>query len=297
MSAWTLAGTVTGPAKGSGLTVETPAGALVLDLETRLPAGSRLHLELLIPTRDAPASAPAGLVHRWPALEESLRVLGEGMAPAQPETPPLERIPRPGPRLTSGILFFLSALGAGDLSAWLGKTAAEALKARSRGDLIRQLGQDLTQLGRLSDAAGGDWRFLPFPLFDGQQVQQLRLLPFPLFDGQQVQQLRLFLRRDRGRDEAENADDGGEAATRFVVEVELVRLGDMQLDGLVRAHRFDLILRTRTALPRAMRDDIAAIFRDANEIAGHRGRIAFQASSDWTFIPLDVKAAAPGLIV
>ena len=281
MSAWTLAGTVTGPAKGSGLTVETPAGTLVLNLETRLSAGSRLRLELPIPTRDAPASAPAGLVHRWPALEESLRVLGEGMAPAQPETPPLERIPRPGPRLTSGILFFLNALGAGDLSAWLGKTAAEALKARSRGDLIRQLGQDLTQLGRLSDAAGGDWRFLPFPLFDGQQVQQLRL----------------FLRRDRGRDEAENADDGGEAATRFVVEVELVRLGDMQLDGLVRAHRFDLILRTRAALPRAMRDDIAAIFRDANEIAGHRGRIAFQASSDWTFIPLDVKAAAPDLVV
>ena len=277
-AALTLSGVVTGVAAGGGNLLETPVGTLVLDLKAPLPAGSRLQFELPIPPAHAASTAPgpATLVHGWPALEDSLRVLAE--LGGQADSPSLRHVPQPGPRLASGILFFLNAIGAGDLAGWLGKKTIEVLNANARGGLTRQLGQDFAQLGRLSDAAGSDWRFVPIPLYDGQQVQQIRLF--------------LRHRRDQG-----DAPDGSDEATRFIVEVELIRLGDMQLDGLVRQHRFDLILRTRRALPGTMRNDIKVIFHDANEIAGHRGGIAFQASGDWEFLPLDAKAAAPDLVI
>ena len=121
------------------------------------------------------------------------------------------------------------------------------------------------------------------------------LLPIPFFDGQQIQQLRLFLRRDSGGG-ASGGD--GEEATRFVLEVSLTRLGDLQLDGLVRGKRFDLILRTREGLPDAMRGDILQIFQDANEVAGYKGALTFQSSRDWSLIPLETSNSEhAGLVV
>ena len=47
-----------------------------------------------------------------------------------------------------------------------------------------------------------------------------------------------------------------------------------------------------------VREDITTIFTEANEIGGYRGQIAFQASDDWDFLPLDGKTAAePALVV
>ena len=66
----------------------------------------------------------------------------------------------------------------------------------------------------------------------------------------------------------------------------------MQLDGLVRDRRFDLILRTRHPLSDEMRRDIAEIFGDANGAAGHQGQISFQASGDWSVVPLESSGEA-----
>ena len=55
------------------------------------------------------------------------------------------------------------------------------------------------------------------------------------------------------------------------------------------AERFDLILRSRQPLAEAMRRDITEIFEEANAIVGGTGQILFQASADWSPMPL-----APG---
>ena len=124
-----------------------------------------------------------------------------------------------------------------------------------------------------------DWRFLPIPLHDGQQVQQLRL----------------FLRRRQKRQDGGDGDRG--EATRFIVEVKLSRVGDLQLDGLVREKRFDLMLRTRKALPPAMRHRIIEIFETAKGAAGYLGNVGFQASDDWTPMPLADGATGPQSLV
>ncbi|MCH8835756.1 MAG: hypothetical protein IH925_07395 [Proteobacteria bacterium] len=65
-----------------------------------------------------------------------------------------------------------------------------------------------------------------------------------------------------------------------MIDVELERFGHLQLDGLVRARnkRLDLIVRTASPLPRQMHDDIRRIFRDATELTGIKGVVAFQAA-------------------
>ncbi len=172
-------------------------------------------------------------------------------------------------------MFFLSALSGGNVARWIGNQAIQALKNAGRDPLLSRLGQDFGQLGRLADNEGGDWRLFFIPLHDGDQLQQLRL----------------FLRHGWGdRDGGPGQDD--EDQTRFVVEVEMSRLGDLQLDGLVREKRLDLILRSRAPLPDFMRRDITQIFHEANEITGNRGSIGFQSSHEWKAMPIEAPQAA-----
>lgn len=271
--------------------VQTPLGTLTLDASAPLPPGSRIVFEVL--NRDAPRPAaqshgpasalPATLAHRWPALEEALRVSQDAAAlPAGPASPPpLDAVAQPGPRLASGLLFFLSALSAGDLGRWLGGQTLQALRNTGREDLALRLSQDFHQLARMAEAPSGEWRLMAMPVLDGHQVQQIRL----------------WLRQHRDR-ERRKAQDRDREATRFILEVELSELGDLQLDGLVRGKRFDLMLRSRRGLPSDMRREIARIFDEANAIGGYSGSVGFQASNDWRFLSLDrFDDDAPTLVV
>jgi hypothetical protein len=160
--------------------LSTPLGTLTLEIQAPLPIGSRLTLALPAEAVPQPAGAswaPAALgtlAHTWPALEETLQTLREIGAPGAGAPAASEMVPRPGPRLTSGLLFFLAALG-GDVGRWLGNQAMQALKSAGRETLLTRLGQDFGQLSRLAESPGGDWRLFFIPLLDGDQVQQLRL--------------------------------------------------------------------------------------------------------------------------
>lgn len=283
-----LPGLLAGATRSGQPLVQTAVGLLKLSLPTTLPKGTQLVFELEAVTlaaraaeTDLVAPRPATLIYSWPALDEALTLLQQldGTAANQALLAG-SNVPRPGARLASTILFFLQALGRGDLNAWLGQQAAEALGRAGRSDLLSRMGQDLAQLNRLSDNAGPEWRFLPFPLFDGSPVQPLRL----------------FVRSRRGR--GGEGPEESEEPTRFILEVELSHFGGLQLDGLVRDRRFDLVLRTRKPLSEVMRRDIAVIFGHANELSGTQGQIVFQASPEWSFMPLKQPVAeAAGLVV
>jgi hypothetical protein len=298
-----IAGLVIGSAAKGQPLVETPLGTLTLNLDAGagggLPQGTRLLLQLaaadLIGGRGralpgaAHASAQGGagataLAYTWPALAEALEVLAGPEGGAAHGALSSRAVPQPGPRLASTILFFLQALGGGQLAAWLGGQAAEVLQRDGRGALLERLAQDFKQLGRLAETTSGEWRLLPFPFYDGSQLHQLRL----------------FLRhgpkgRGPGRESGAGED---EEATRFILDVDNSRFGELQLDGLVRSRRFDLILRSRAPLPKAMRRDIATIFDQTNGAVGSAGQIGFQASRDWQAMALAETAhAAPELLV
>lgn len=274
-------GVVAGTSAQGRPLLQTPVGLLAIQVRAPLPIGAQFTIELLSPHQSpltiGARPEPIPLTQTWPYLEEALQLLPENAAPATTAGGTASaaapgQIPRPGPNLTSSVLFFLSALSGGNAGTWLQglltSRGRESIEGQGRGDLLTRLMQDFTQLGRLTDVAGPDWRFVPIPLYDGNQLHQLRL----------------FLRQHRKPPDDER-DDRAEA-TRFIVEVRLSQLGDLQLDGLIKQKRFDLMLRTRQALPPSMRQRITEIFGSANSAAGYLGNVGFQASEDWVPMPL-----------
>ena len=117
-----------------------------------------------------------------------------------------------------------------------------------------------------TDAAGNEWRGFYIPLFDGRDLQQIRL----------------FM-----RDPAEEGEGGKEGASghRFLIDLDLSRLGALQLDGLARKERLDLIVRTHRALPRDIKADIARLFTETAERVGLKGQVSFQATPHFPPLP------------
>ncbi len=266
--------------QGSGsnhIRLQTPAGALTLRSDVSLPPGTKLTLQvlglpgtILPPTiADQAARQITALAHGWPALEESLAIL----TTAAPEATAhflASKLPQPGARLTSGIIFFLSAMRGGQLQDWLGADLVRTLNEQQRSALIGRLADDFTQLAHLAtEPASSEWR--------------TALLPF-LHEGV-FQQLRIYL-RDRG-DGQSSSDEDDDHGTRFVVEAELSQIGALQLDGLIRQQRFDLIVRSQRALPTTMCNGICDIFKNSGAEANFTGNISFQVEPDFHVAPLE----------
>jgi hypothetical protein len=103
----------------------------------------------------------------------------------------------------------------------------------------------------------------------------------PLINGTALQAVRLYLRRNSGGNT--RPEDG----TRFVLDVEMSRLGALQLDGLVRHKHLDLMLRSQIEIAPALRQEITAVFRDTTTAAGFVGDIAFATTARFSVAPLD----------
>lgn len=249
---------------GSGPAIlHTAMGAITLKAPVDLPTGASLALEVLVPGSGKTALPPVSFATPWPSADAVEEALLGGLPSAQAEV--LQRaLPQVGPRLSSGILFFLSAINQGSPLAWLAGPAA-ALERGERGEFLDRLGRELAGLSRSVETASGEWRLLQLPVWSDEGLRELRL----------------FLRQQAGGG-GQQDDEAGDKATRFVLELELKHHGDLQLDGLVRAQQFDLILRSRRRLSAVMRGDLLALFEEANAIAGYRGQLVFQASPDWT---------------
>ncbi|MEK7244470.1 MAG: hypothetical protein AAB223_00435, partial [Pseudomonadota bacterium] len=210
-----LAATVVSSTPGNTI-VETEAGPMLLATAEALPKGLRLTLELAGPPRPPLAgtgdrASPLG-ARGWPALEDTVILLKR-------EAPELHRVligtqlARPDSTLAAGIVTFLAALKAGNITAWLGEDTVRLL-TRSRPDFLRRLNEDFRELARVADDPGaGDWRIAMVP-FNAQTA---------------IEQLRILTRRGN----RDNPDGGGDS-TRFVVDVTLSQLGRIQIDGLVR---------------------------------------------------------------
>jgi hypothetical protein len=281
-----LSGTVVGSGPTGQPVVQTPAGLIAFATRAPLPSGTAITFQLTsaptVPVVVAAPAAPEPLLTRdWPALNEALRALADA-DPAQRQHIVNTVLPRADSGLAAGILMFLAALKAGEVGSWLGEGPVRALQ-RAKPELVDKLDGDFRQLSRLAgDSGTGDWRVALIPVNVQSEIQQVRLL----------------LRRQGGEETGKGQAGAG---TRFVIDVNLSRLGRLQLDGLVRdkGKRMDLIVRTREPLPQLMREDIHRLFAEANATTGIGGSIAFQAApTGFVEIPAEsVVQGHVGLIV
>lgn len=275
--------------EGDGATIlQTPVGTLKSYLPQKLPVGTAVRLDLqVMPTQSQPTTGipmpvdaqttVTTLAQQWPALDETLKLFPSTHESARPL---MQAMPEIGPKLTSGLLFFIAAVKTGDLRQWLGNRAVAALEARSP-DLAARLKGDMAQLQTL--------------LVDSP-LQQWNSAMIPMLYQGQLEHARLFIRDDHEGDGANKKKGGGEQ--RFIVEVDTSHLGEVQFDGFVRAgekaKQFDLIVRSGTALPAELQQQVRGTFETAMATTGMKGYLAFQQGSQHFVRPMATGNTASG---
>jgi hypothetical protein len=268
-----LSGTVASGGTGGQTVVQTHAGPVALAIQTQLPAGTRVVLEVVdLPKPHVTPELSAmvrrvgeGILHsqQWPALDDAAETLSQ-LQPSVAQQLTAAVLPRADAALAANLLFFLFALRGGELRQWMGDAPTRALE-RLKPALLGRLRDDFSGISKLAEEPPrGDARVLPFPLVHGAEIEQARLL--------------LQRREEDEKDEDDDKRPG--PGTRFVVDVTLSRLGRLQLDGFVQdeTKRFDLIIRSDRKLAPDVQNGIREIFEGAGEISGAKGGLAFQAA-------------------
>lgn len=273
-----LTGQVTGTASNGAVMVQTSAGEMQLNVRANLPVGSTITLEILAslpPRPDAggivlagPTPSPLGLplstpAMGWSALTESLQLL-QRIDP-QAATQLANAIPDGGPRTAAAAMAFAQAMRTGDARQWPGDSALRGLeRASPRGaQLAAQIAGEVSELARRSSDAGGEWRTLPMPWNAEGQIERIAMIT----------------RREGAGDEDDDKKKGGKGkGTRFLVNLNLSRLGEMQLDGMFNkaTRALEMMIRTKTPLPDDMRQDLAGLFANSNAAMGLKGGLSFQ---------------------
>lgn len=206
----------------------------------------------------------------WPALQEAL----DGMAATAPEMAAQMQntIPTASPKLAPTALFFLAALKIGMAESWLGPQVLQTLRDTGKSNLAERLTGDFGKISaQAKDILGGEWKGISMPL---------------LHEGE-ISQMQFYIRRQHDEREQEKDDGTRTAPTRFILNLHLSRMGDMQLDGLLRKKNFDLILRSAEALPLTMRQELMQSFAKGLAQAEMQGGISFQTrQQSWVTIDL-----------
>ncbi len=263
---------------GAPTRILTSIGTIGVDGLTSLPARASVVLQLIqaFPPDDVAERLPASLSFeeisrgQWPGLEDAVSTLLSGHGTQIPD----RVLPAPGPRLAGLMLLFITALRGGDATGWLGEDGQNIL-AQTK-PVLQRLRDDFSRFGQfLTETQPDDWRFFVLPVYDGRDHHLMHW-------------------RVRRHREQANQEDQESQHTRFVVDLKLSQLGDMQFDGFLKERQFDLVIRTRQTLLQTMQRDIRNLYLNAQQIAGFHGEILFQVREQFIQPMRDEKQTSGG---
>lgn len=160
-------------------------------------------------------------------------------------------------QMGASVLFFLAALRSGDLQSWLGERTVDAVRRAGKGGLIDKMSASMETLrSALTDRANSEWRtyVLPFQFHHDLKPVTIHIKP----------------------DEPGNQQKDQQKGQRFVVDITLNRMGNVQLDMLYRPGVLDTILRTEFPLSRPMADVLAEKYTHAMVHANLTGQLFYQ---------------------
>ena len=282
-----LAGRAAAGRQPGEVMIETGLGTLALPLPaTSIPAGSAVQLKIVAVAR--PLAAPAthaatpeppvhpGALSHGPATPPAQTILQEALAVLTTMQPALAEITQtllilpPGDRLAALIFRFLAGPRAEISRRWTESPARAALDAIDRSDLRERLDSDAQVIGtEVPPSQHGDWTVTVLPYLGASSVRLARLYR-------------------RSADVGIEGDGSKSESTgqRFVIELELQRLGQLQFDGFIRDRRFDLALRTAQPLEPALQSSIYGVFREAIGISGYAGELVFGKVGRFPLLPI-----------
>ena len=276
-----LAGRALPTSSDSETLVDTAVGTLSIPVQDAPPsvgAAIQLKITAVAPpvTLEKPVAVKAPIEDApptQPLLQDVAQVLAP-VVPALAQQIQTQLSLPPNDQLAALILNFLGGLKAGSPpSRWPDPPTRKALVDAGRSDLATRLDTEASQIGQTRPAPPGDWSITILPYLGLATTKPMRLYR-------------------RTPDEEEKQKGGGE---RFVIELQLVRLGAMQFDGLVRERRFDLVLRSEKPLEEELRALVERTFRDSLLISGWSGELSYARTGAVPLIPLQPDGGGVGL--
>lgn len=261
-----IQGTVNGQTASLQPIIKIPQGQIALDTTAKMTDGTQVKMEVLSASKPAVQTAPS-LTHthnpiqtvgeKWPALDEAMQTLRENN-PTLVDHMAKAMLPKPDSRMALNMIFFLKALGRGNFKNWADDQTMRAL-ARGKPELLKKLEGDFQNLADKAKTPNStDWKVAYMPMLNNNEINQIRIA-----------------HRDHRDEEKEGKEDPG---VRFVIDLNLSKLGELQFDGLAKdkSRRFDLIVRAKNTLPGFMRKEIHDIFANGMDAIGFDGKISFQ---------------------
>lgn len=288
----TLVAQVIGREPSGETLLQTPLGVIRLQPETALPKGSTVTLQLIsssplnpsLPPTDAlPPADLTELAQGWNSIRQIAALLsalpGNTSLPWLPVLNP-QQSASPAPvapqNVSTGLMFFISALRGGDFTNWLGEDNIRWLKQNGHEPLLQKATSEFATMSRSFTEAT-------------QQPGQWQSVFFPIAVNGQMEQVRFFVKRDRRKQKRDIGKD--EQDTRFVVEMSLSQMGQMQFDGFVRRNPkqtdFDLYIRSHLPFPEDMQREIAQIYNHIGQLTGYSGNLVFQAVREFPVNPMN----------
>ncbi|MBI3440951.1 MAG: hypothetical protein HY052_03980 [Proteobacteria bacterium] len=205
----------------------------------------------------------------WPALHEALQVIQQ----SDPAAAQMLRhtLPTPTHNLAPTALLFLAALRQGTVENWLGSTILQALQAAGKQDLAARLDSDFGKISRQSkELLTDEWRAISIPLLHDEHISQMQF----------------YVRRQYDQNN-DSRDREKKPATRFILNMQLSRMGPLQLDGFIQKKSFDIVLRSEEKLPFEMRQELMKRFARGLDQVHMQGGISFQGKQQgWVNINL-----------
>lgn len=204
----------------------------------------------------------------WPVMNDILDALNDVSLPSAQAFSNIMATPARPADIPPAALFFIAALRGGDLASWIGERITDALKRAGREGLITRLAGEGAALNRAENFSG-EWRGVSVPLYMDNQIHKLAL----------------YYKHER--DSNPDAPEGGKMV-RFIFDMALDAMGKVQLDGLFRSNKLDLIVRSEAPFSTAMQNQMRAAYVAALEPTEVRGELSFQNKPEqWVTIKAD----------
>lgn len=232
------------------------AGADISMIPAAAPTSSPMNFIPLPPAATLPLPF-SFTAEPWPAMTE----IYEALQQIAPQTARAMLAVTPSPanpaNLGAAAMFFIAAVRGGDLTQWLGDKAVDALKRGGKSGLLTRLTQDGSALSKsANETTAQDWKQTILPMAWDQQIHKIALH-----------------HRSEGGEKNENS---GGKQTRFIFDLNFNRLGPVQIDGLFRDQRLDLIVRTQSILSSPMQNKMKTLYTEAITNSNLKGEIGFQ---------------------
>jgi hypothetical protein len=295
----TVTGTVASNSAGGTTMVRSDAGLLALSGKVDLPVGARITLDVVaqnLPPSQASQALPplSGALQgvatgsgaapsAWPTLGETLDFLGRVDPQAARQLAAL--IPSNDPRMVANAVAFNQAIRSNEPGRWLPPSVTSALdKAGEKGrQLSERLNSDLRELATRSkrpNPGGNEWRTLAMPFMDGGAISQVNVITRRLGP-------------EEDNDERGRKNRGGGQGQRFLIDLSLSNLGDLQFDGLYKkkVRTLELIVRSRRDLPGPIRQAINGLFANSSQVLNISGGVNFRVTDQFAGPPPGAGAA------